>query len=66
VTSMYRDIYNEVAREDGWLPTSENLGYLIQTCVMDTDEEACDGPPPLRRRLGHWAQRRCGGLNGQL
>jgi len=39
-TAQCRDIYHEVAREDGWTPASEHLGYLIHTCVMDTDEEA--------------------------
>lgn len=39
-TASCRDIYHEVAREDGWTPTSEHLGYLLHTCVMDTDEEA--------------------------
>ena len=39
-TATCRDIYHGVAREDGWTPTSEHLGYLIHTCVMDTDEEA--------------------------
>src|SRR5215471_8331968 len=39
-TATCRDIYHEVAREDGWTPTPEHLGYLIHTAVMDTDEEA--------------------------
>jgi alkanesulfonate monooxygenase SsuD/methylene tetrahydromethanopterin reductase-like flavin-dependent oxidoreductase (luciferase family) len=39
-TAMCRDIYHEVARQDGWTPGPEHLGYLIHTCVMDTDEEA--------------------------
>ena len=41
-TATCRDIYHEVAREDGWAPTSGHLGYLIHTCVMDTDDEAYD------------------------
>jgi alkanesulfonate monooxygenase SsuD/methylene tetrahydromethanopterin reductase-like flavin-dependent oxidoreductase (luciferase family) len=39
-TASCREIYHEVARNDGWMPTSQHLGYLIHTCVMDTDEEA--------------------------
>ena len=39
-TSSCREIYHAVAKEDGWTPTSDHLGYLIHTCVMDTDEEA--------------------------
>src|SRR5258708_7779917 len=39
-TATCRDIYHEVAQENGWVPTSQHLGYLIHTCVMDTDEEA--------------------------
>jgi alkanesulfonate monooxygenase SsuD/methylene tetrahydromethanopterin reductase-like flavin-dependent oxidoreductase (luciferase family) len=39
-TAACRAIYHEVAQQDGWTPTSEHLGYLIHTCVMDTDEEA--------------------------
>jgi len=39
-TASCREIYHEVARQDGWTPTSEHLGYLLHTCVMDTDEEA--------------------------
>jgi alkanesulfonate monooxygenase SsuD/methylene tetrahydromethanopterin reductase-like flavin-dependent oxidoreductase (luciferase family) len=39
-TATCRDIYHEVAQEDGWVPTSQHLGYLIHTCVLDTDEEA--------------------------
>ena len=35
-----REIYHEVAKHDGWTPTSNHLGYLLHTCVMDTDEEA--------------------------
>ena len=35
-----RDIYHEVAEQDGWTPGPQHLGYLIHTCVMDTDEEA--------------------------
>ena len=29
-----------MAEKDGWTPTSEHLGYLIHTAVMDTDETA--------------------------
>ena len=39
-TAACRDIYHEVAQQDGWTPTSQHLGYLIHTCVLDTDEEA--------------------------
>ncbi len=39
-TASCREIYHEVAREDGWVPGPEKLGYLIHTSVMDTDEEA--------------------------
>jgi alkanesulfonate monooxygenase SsuD/methylene tetrahydromethanopterin reductase-like flavin-dependent oxidoreductase (luciferase family) len=39
-TASCREIYHEVARQDGWTPTSEHLGYLIHTCCLDTDEEA--------------------------
>src|SRR5258708_14959773 len=39
-TATCRDIYHEVAQEDGWVPTSQHLGYLIHACVLDTDEEA--------------------------
>ena len=39
-TASCRDIYHEVAQQDGWTPTPQHLGYLIHTCVMDTDEEA--------------------------
>jgi alkanesulfonate monooxygenase SsuD/methylene tetrahydromethanopterin reductase-like flavin-dependent oxidoreductase (luciferase family) len=39
-TASCREIYHEVAKQDGWTPTSEHLGYLIHTCVMDTDEAA--------------------------
>jgi len=39
-TAARRDIYHAVARQDGWTPTAEHLGYLLHTCVMDTDEEA--------------------------
>jgi alkanesulfonate monooxygenase SsuD/methylene tetrahydromethanopterin reductase-like flavin-dependent oxidoreductase (luciferase family) len=39
-TAQCRDIYHEVAREDGWTPGPEHLGYLLHTCVMDSDEEA--------------------------
>src|SRR5262249_61453515 len=39
-TGTCREIHHEVAREEGWAPLSEHLGYLIHTCVLDTDEEA--------------------------
>ena len=39
-TASCREIYHQVAAEDGWTPTAEHLGYLIHTCVMDTDAEA--------------------------
>ena len=39
-TASCREIYHAVAAEDGWTPTSEHLGYLIHTCVLDTDDEA--------------------------
>ncbi len=39
-TASCREIYHEVARQDGWTPGPEKLGYLIHTSVMDTDEEA--------------------------
>jgi len=39
-TATCREIYHEIAEQDGWTPTAEHLGYLIHTCVMDTDEEA--------------------------
>jgi alkanesulfonate monooxygenase SsuD/methylene tetrahydromethanopterin reductase-like flavin-dependent oxidoreductase (luciferase family) len=39
-TASCREIYHEVAKQDGWTPTSNHLGYLLHTCVMDTDEEA--------------------------
>src|SRR5215468_6249298 len=39
-TAQCREIYHEVAQDDGWSPTPEHLGYLIHTCVMDTDEDA--------------------------
>ena len=39
-TATCRDMYHDVAKQDGWTPTSEHLGYLLHTCVMDTDEEA--------------------------
>ena len=39
-TASCREIYHEVAKHDGWTPTSNHLGYLLHTCVMDTDEEA--------------------------
>lgn len=56
-TASCREIYHEVAREDGWTPTADHLGYLIHTCVMDTDEEAFEmgrhhfgGPAALGRK----------------
>ena len=39
-TASCREIYHEVAAQDGWTPGPEKLGYLIHTSVMDTDEEA--------------------------
>jgi len=39
-TASCREIYHAVAEEDGWTPTPEHLGYLIHTCVMETDEDA--------------------------
>jgi alkanesulfonate monooxygenase SsuD/methylene tetrahydromethanopterin reductase-like flavin-dependent oxidoreductase (luciferase family) len=39
-TASCRAIYHEVAKHDGWTPTSDHLGYLLHTCVMDTDDEA--------------------------
>lgn len=39
-TAECRSIYHEVAQADGWTPGPEHLGYLLHTCVMDTDEQA--------------------------
>jgi alkanesulfonate monooxygenase SsuD/methylene tetrahydromethanopterin reductase-like flavin-dependent oxidoreductase (luciferase family) len=34
------DLYDEVALETGFTPTSEHRGYVIRVSVADTDEEA--------------------------
>lgn len=39
-TMACRQLYHDVAAEDGWTPTADHLGYLIHICVQDTDEEA--------------------------
>jgi alkanesulfonate monooxygenase SsuD/methylene tetrahydromethanopterin reductase-like flavin-dependent oxidoreductase (luciferase family) len=39
-TAACRNLYHEVARQDGWTPGPQHLGYLIHTCVLDTDEAA--------------------------
>ena len=39
-TAECRSIYHEVAKADGWTPGPEHLGYLLHTCVLDTDEQA--------------------------
>lgn len=39
-TAQCREIYYDTAQQDGWTPGPEHLGYLIHTCVLDTDEEA--------------------------
>ncbi len=57
-TAACRDIYHEVAAQDGWTPTAEHLGYLLHTCVMDTDEAAFEmgrhhyGPTSVIGRAG--------------
>jgi len=57
-TATCRDIYHATAKEDGWTPTNQYLGYLLHTCVMDTDEQAFEmgkhhyGPTKTIGRLG--------------
>ncbi len=40
LTKQLKDIYNETAREAGYVPGPEHFGYLMRCLVADTDEKA--------------------------
>ena len=41
ISEIY-DLYDDVAREEGYTPTDENRGYAVRVNVADSDERACE------------------------
>jgi len=64
VTDEIYDLYDEVAAETGFTPTSEQRGYVIRVSVADTDDKAYEEGRHFFWQLGtsfgvaprHWLQ----------
>ena len=59
-TQDMKEIYAENARQVGYEPGPEHLGYLVRIHVQDTDEKAQEvGKGYMTGNIGQWAGSRC-------